>query len=329
MSKKTNLWKLKDIVQDIAARHSSITEIYLFGSRAYKTGSRRSDIDLLAVCPSGLATRDCNEWLHEKYPPIDLFKTSDMKVAESVINGSIIRRRGEPSLHEQLQAIMLWSQEKGFNENFQDWDQITDQHISFEMTIAEPYLPSDFPEAIKSYGRILKENGYPNTFLGNDWPSIGASLCEVIQQSLNVPTHLNHRAEGFARKCLQLRTEYDFQNLIHLVVRAWIPTLEPEGVMVRFDGQEKRSDFYVPESGIIIEAKHVKDASTQAAVIKTLEGLKNFYKANPSARLLVFLILTEANVEMDAKKVEAMFSDTTRQPAVIVKVLRNTLALSH
>lgn len=41
-------WNLKDII-DFIKEKIQIKKIYLFGSRAYKTGSSVSDIDLLVV----------------------------------------------------------------------------------------------------------------------------------------------------------------------------------------------------------------------------------------------------------------------------------------
>jgi len=42
-----NNWDLKEIIAAITSRFNNILKIYLLGSRAYKTNSLRSDIDLL------------------------------------------------------------------------------------------------------------------------------------------------------------------------------------------------------------------------------------------------------------------------------------------
>ena len=320
---KTDIWHLKDIIQDIQARHPMVEEIYLFGSRAYGTSSRRSDIDLLAVCREPLPTRECNEWLNDKYPPVDLFKTLDLNFAESVINGSILKRRGEAALTQQLEAILLWKRSIGFDKSFDRWEQITDKNIPFTPTVGAPNIPKGYESVVRDYAKILGEHGYPNTLLGSTWPDIGFQIGAIVEHSLKVPGWFTERAKCFNKESIRLKSEYDFQNLIHIVLRPWIPTIEPEGTVIKFDGQDKRADFFDPKTGIVIEAKHICDASTKAAVLKTVQGLTSFYKTNPAARLLVFFVLVEPNVDMDDRKIEANFSEVTQQPAVVVKVVRN------
>ena len=43
----TEIIDLKDIIDELVKGFPQITDIYLFGSRAYKTNSTRSDIDLI------------------------------------------------------------------------------------------------------------------------------------------------------------------------------------------------------------------------------------------------------------------------------------------
>ena len=54
-------WNLKEVVKYLIQRFPSILEIYLFGSRAYKTGSLRSDIDLLVYSADPLELRRDSE----------------------------------------------------------------------------------------------------------------------------------------------------------------------------------------------------------------------------------------------------------------------------
>ena len=69
----TVIWNLKEIIDRIISHHIEVQEIYLFGSRAYNTGSLRSDIDLLVIANAQIPLPSINEWLHDEFPPVDLF----------------------------------------------------------------------------------------------------------------------------------------------------------------------------------------------------------------------------------------------------------------
>lgn len=83
-------WDLKKIIEAINSKFADINKVFLFGSRAYKTNSPRSDIDLLVYSDKPIPNSEIVEWLNAMFPPIDFFKTTDMKIAESAINGSAI-----------------------------------------------------------------------------------------------------------------------------------------------------------------------------------------------------------------------------------------------
>lgn len=106
-------WDLKKIIEAINLRFKDINKIYLFGSRAYKTNSPRSDIDLLVYSNKPIPNSEITEWLNAAFPPVDFFKTTDLRVAESAINGSAVSSQSE-SLEKKLDAIELWDKPKVF-----------------------------------------------------------------------------------------------------------------------------------------------------------------------------------------------------------------------
>ena len=121
-----------------------------------------------------------------------------------------------------------------------------------------------------------------------------------------------------------MENEYDFQNFFFLTVKPWLPGLGREDVTIRYDGQDKRADFNLFGSQLIWELKHIKDASTQAAVVKSLSGLKEFYSQHPNVRLIIFAILVEKNVTLDGAKWESDYTFTDSEPQVWTRIFRNT-----
>jgi predicted nucleotidyltransferase len=128
-------WDLKELINNFLTIVPSTTQIHLFGSRAYQTGSLRSDIDILVSSSSPLLYPEITRWIKALFPCVDIFENLNNKIARSLINGSHLDS-GDKSLTEKLNAILLWSDPpKDFNEDFTDWTQKTLRHADFRMTM--------------------------------------------------------------------------------------------------------------------------------------------------------------------------------------------------
>lgn len=100
----------KDLKVDIdffVSNYPKIKSIYLFGSRAYKTNSTRSDIDIIIFSDEPIPARFINTY-HSTHEYLDIF-TGDKNSIVSSINGSRIYKRGWKKLISQLDAIELWN----------------------------------------------------------------------------------------------------------------------------------------------------------------------------------------------------------------------------
>ena len=182
-------------------------------------------------------------------------------------------------------------------------------------------------EQISAFFSRLKDQGFPDTFLGNDWVSVCQKLCNIIERSLETPSKFKNasRAQNINNSSLIISSEYDFQNLIHLIIRPWIPSLEAENIAIVFDGNTKNADFSINQNSIIIEAKYIDKNGKKNDVIKTIEGLKSFYKKNSNVKALIFLILVENIVIIDKYKIEDEYNNYNKNPIVHLSILENKL----
>lgn len=314
MAKQTfQYWDLKKIIEAINSKFTGISKIYLFGSRAYKTNSSRSDIDLLVFSNNPIPNSEITEWLNALFPPVDFFKTVDMKIAESAINGSAISTTTD-TLDKKLDAIELWDSSTGFSLTFSDWQQKTRAGVEYPPS-AMP-ISFDILESIRTYNKILDENNFPNTNLGIDWKEIGEKLTKILEISLTIPSKWT---KGNTHKKIVLTNEYDFQNFVEMVIKPWLPSTEREITVAKYDGQDKNIDFSINWNSILIEAKHIKDANTEAKALKEIEGVKKFYQSNTHVKLLMFWTLVEKGYSIDTHKIETDFSDLVHQPIVLTK----------
>ena len=104
---------LKEHIEKIA-QIDNVLEIYLFGSRAFKTMCKTSDIDILIYHRDGIENDELKN-IRDAEHALDLFKTQDKHYAESFCNGSYI---SDDNLIQSLHAKLLWSKEKGYNDEF-------------------------------------------------------------------------------------------------------------------------------------------------------------------------------------------------------------------
>jgi hypothetical protein len=315
-------WNLKEIISELTKAFPTIKEVYLFGSRAYKTNSLRSDIDLLIFSENIIPANKIFDWITSNYNPIDIFKTIDKKNAESAINGSILfLRNGFTDLPTQLDAILLWKSDSNFSDTYEDWDQLTRKGVRHEATYA--YMPYTITDAINDYDKYLSENDFPNTNLGNNWDQIGARILKKIDIGLSTVNKWTGDSGSF--HSIKLSIERDFQNLIELILKPWLPDTQRETCAAKFDSQEKKIDFSIQLDRILIEAKHIKDANTEAKAIKEIEGITKFYLANTNVNLLIFVCLVEDGFPRDINLFESTFSKTSRNTIVITKCFKNIL----
>ncbi len=325
-----DIWDLKDIVTSITQHHQEITELYLFGSRAYGTNSYRSDIDILAITDgTPISDAKVNEWLHEEYCAVDLFTSYDKLVAKSCINGSSISyrnhdERGYTNLIDQLDAKKLWDKDAGFSNEFTEWEQKTIADTKFKMSIIPSVQDESIAETIATVLSKLERENIKTYFAGSNYFEIANSIVTIIEDTFNKPTKYQRKAHNFSFDKILIANEYDFQNLIHLLIRPLFPDIESENCTITIDGNNKVADFGLHNNKIIIEAKWVDTVSKKNEVVKTIAGLSNFYAENPNVKSLIFVVLYDESVTIDENCLKYRFSYEKSSPSIIVRFIKNT-----
>ena len=319
-------WNLREIIETLSIKHPEIEEIYLFGSRAYRTGSFRSDIDLIAVTDIAIAPATVNAWLHDMFPPVDLFLSHDSLSATSVVNGSVVAYRDDgrnDDLFQQLDAILLWKRESGFSESYSNWDIQTANNITFQMSIIPSYPMLNFDETLRNAMTTLESSGIKTYFAGSTWQEIAFSITRMIENAMRKPACFQRKAKSYSFDRIKINNEYDFQNMILTVLRPIYLDICPENFVIRIDGADKKADFGIADNKIVIEAKWIDTASKKADVLKSLNGLQQFYSENHNVRCLIFLVLYKSDVTLDKELLNYRFSYEKSDPLIIVRFIKN------
>jgi predicted nucleotidyltransferase len=317
---------LKGLLSDLLSGQPAILEIYLFGSRAYRTGSLRSDCDLIVrgSVESHIRSSELRNFAMAKCPALDFFIVEGAR-ATSCMNDSFVRAASFEELVDKLDAILLWSKSDGFAEFEFDFE----VKWVFSTSIDVVHIPTVLPSghiAELSWQTLIKraeQSGLPvRPFIGETIDKATAQISDVLQRILMRPSDLGQRGQARCGWTVSLADEYDCQNLFFTVVKPWLPQLEREEVELVYDDQKKISDFSLFEGKLVIELKHVDSDQKKREVIKTLDGLSRFYSRNANVVCLLMVIFVASSVSLDDSKWETDYTFFTKTPRIITKVLR-------
>jgi hypothetical protein len=214
-----------------------------------------------------------------------------------------------------------------YEEASSSWEDQLKSIIFHLVKIRQQFISASFANQSEVIIDYLEDNRLPNTLIGFKWSEVAKNIAAIVEKSLDVPSKFSNgsKAQNINVASVKISTEYDFQNLIHLVLRPWLPSTEAENIAVVFDGNTKNADFSIEGNSLIVEAKYIDSTGKKNDTLKTLEGLKKFYSNNANVRALLFLILVEERVEIDKYKIESEFSQQSKEPSICVKVMFNKL----
>jgi hypothetical protein len=299
---------LREACKRLKEELPALQSIWIFGSRRHRTKSVRSDIDLLLCASEHLKCGEVRAAVLLINPALDTFIVEGGK-ATSCVNDSFVKAETFDQLTQKLDALCIWSHDSDGVDQTAPFLQELSKTTEYEMTTLDGSAPRGaWRSAADDYFQRVQSEGLPTKpFLGHDVHSVGqflAGLTARVVSTINRMNSSNNRANWQPT----LQSEYDFQAAFYLAVKPWLPDLAREEVAIRFDQQEKRSDFSLFENRIIIEMKYVHDAGTKAAVVKTLKGLATFYGQNANVRLVLFLILATRDADVDGARWENDFS---------------------
>ena len=316
-------YDLRELADRLTKVFPQIQALYLFGSRRYRTGSARSDVDILVELAdrTHVQPRELRAFSREYCPALDLFVAEGGK-AVSCENESCVRAESLAALVGRLEAVRFWTREAGALDADINWEFRVPGDVEFIPTamITDQPIPGRWPRSFRAFAKEVEAAGLPvQPYLGSLITDVAEFLVKVLRNAVAESGKLSPRGKGWS---VRLETEYDFQNLFFLAVKPWLPGLGREELTIRYDGQGKTADFNVFASEILFEMKHIRDAGTMALVAKTLGGLRNFYERHANVRIVVFAVLVDKGVELDDAKWESDFSFTQREPQVWTRIFR-------
>jgi predicted nucleotidyltransferase len=136
MEEEIDLGEIADL---LTKQFTSISALYLFGSRVYGTGSTRSDIDVLVETTSNIKPADMRRFINKHCKALDLFIIDNGK-AISVQNESYVEETNLQELLTSLKAQKFWQKNRGRIEIKANWKQKIRNDIDF-IPSCLPHIP--------------------------------------------------------------------------------------------------------------------------------------------------------------------------------------------
>src|SRR5690606_31916075 len=146
--------------------------------------------------------------------------------------------------HHQDFSKKLWNL-IDYEENSSNWEDQLKSIIFHLVKIRQQFISASFSNQSDIVIDYLENNSLPNTLIGFNWKEIANNIATIVEKSLDVPNKFSNgtKAKNINVGSIKISSEYDFQNLTHLVLRPWLPSLEAENIAVVFDGNTKNADF--------------------------------------------------------------------------------------
>lgn len=322
---REDIFDLEAIIKILAGQFAEIDCVYIFGSRRYETGSRRSDIDILLTTTGRIQPAKLRDFTLQNSTALDLFILEKGK-ATSVANESYITADTDEELINKIDAVLLYDKRNGASAELKRRKKIEiDKRINHALTALPNGIAEHFEiSALKKYFIAARQNGLTaKPYLGVSTEEASEFIITILRSLTTTNNTVTNHGQAKAGWTNNLNSEYDFQNLFWITVKPWLPGLSREQTAITYDGNKKNSDFSLFNDQLVLELKHIKDDGDKRETVKTLEGLKAFYTVHPNIRRLIFAILVDKTVDLDDKKWESDFSYADNNPSVITVIIRN------
>lgn len=321
-------YDVKNSLSKLVAEFPGITEISLFGSRVYQTGSLRSDCDLLVEYEPDAAPKagDLLRFSDRECSAFDFFLLHHGQ-ATSCANQSFIYANSSEELKQRVDSKTIWSREAGFSpagpfyKEQDPWAFSVHGHIVF--------IPTALPNAVITENTLrmtlarAEHQGLPTQpFLGDNVEAAAMFLKDVARNLVMKPSDLGQRGAAKSGWTVNLKSEYDCQNLFFITVKPWLRSIGREEVEITYDEQKKISDFNAFENQLIVEMKYIDDPNSKREVLKDLKGLQHFYSKNQNVRILLFVIYYKTEAQVDAPRWEQDYSSAYEGRRIVTSLVQ-------
>lgn len=137
-------------------------------------------------------------------------------------------------------------------------------------------------------GRLRTLNSFGRSQFAGAEIDASAIIKEIARKFLDVSRQLGRRHGN--RPAMQFVDEYDDQDLLHALLKMFFDDIRREEHTPSYAGSSSRIDFVLPEIGIAIELKHIRNGLKEGELGKQLIEDKARYSKHPDVLHLLCIV---------------------------------------
>jgi hypothetical protein len=123
------------------------------------------------------------------------------------------------------------------------------------------------------------------------------------------------------RDTLKVNDEYDFQDLLHSLLRLFFDDIRPEDWVPSYAGGSSRIDFVLPEPRLALELKHSRPSMNAKALGDELLIDIERYEKHPGVETLFCLVLDRDGHINNPRGIESDLTKVHNRLRVIVRII--------
>jgi hypothetical protein len=168
-------------------------------------------------------------------------------------------------------------------------------------------------------GTLETKNSGPRVQFANELIDAIQILLRIGERFKIVSLQLRERHDK--RGTLEVKDEYDYQDLFHSILRLFFDDIRTEEWTPSYAGGSKRTDFLIPAHSLAIELKHsrpslnAKDLGEQILV-----DIAN-YRKHPTVRIIVCLVFDPSNHIKNPAGLERDLTSLQEGYTIVTKIL--------
>jgi REase_DpnII-MboI len=162
-------------------------------------------------------------------------------------------------------------------------------------------VPAFFKAATRLLRQVELNTGPMGLSDGADQQPVKAVLA-ICDRFHAIAGQLNQRREG--RPTLEIKDEYDVQDLVHALLRLYFDDIRPEEWTPSYCGGSSRMDFLLKGHEIVVEAKMTRKGLMAKEVSEQLIIDAAKYRQHPECKTLVCLVYDPTSLVKNPRGIE-------------------------
>jgi hypothetical protein len=168
-------------------------------------------------------------------------------------------------------------------------------------------------------GTLETKNSGPRVQFANEAVDAVQVVLQIGDRFKAVSRQLKHRHAG--RATLEIKDEYDFQDLFHTLLRLFFDDVRAEEWTPSYAGGNKRTDFLLPAYSVAIELKHSRASMSSKELGEQLVVDIANYQSHPSVRIIVALVFDPEGYIVNPAGIEADLTVIKDGYPIVTKIL--------